>query len=173
MKMGLKTKKEYSKELRRKLNILIVLFIIFIINLIYVSFWKDGKQVSDDLDTQMNTESEKTDEEIATTLKNMEVFVTPLLDENSVLVAECWKDFCNKNSLANDSQDAELFYVTIPEENKDELWFFAKVNSENQIIKFVYERETCDVSAQFCEYTEEEVVNEVWQGNAPAIRDVQ
>ena len=61
----------------------------------------------------------------------------------------------------------------IPEEKIHQLYFFCRLSSQDEIVLLVFDRETGTITAAKCEYSEEEVLNEVWEGIAPGDRDIQ
>lgn len=104
-------------------------------------------------------------------IKNLDEVATPLLEERSSLLEVKLSEYVLENAL--DETESEIIHVMIPEENVNQLYFFCKFLDQEEIVVLIYDQTEKTVVSTKCEYTEEEVINEVWEGICPEDRDVQ
>lgn len=178
--MKLEMRKKYSEDLGKKIVLLIFLLIIFLINLVYVSFYKNvnsdfvnEEKESEIIDTQdeiVETTEVHTETDSTSIISNLGIYAVPLLGEKTVLLDECLQNYFTETN--QEVKNAEIFYVMMPEANRDHLYFFVKISSTNEIVQLTYDYETSSAFCSICEYTEEEIMNESWQSNEPSIRDI-
>lgn len=100
-----------------------------------------------------------------TIISNLDRYVVPLLKDNSYMLEESLKEFLPEVVTA------EIFYVIVPEEDKDKTCFFVKTPDEEQVVVLTYSWMNQEVEASWSEYTEDEILSEVWNGSQPQYRD--
>ncbi len=103
-------------------------------------------------------------------ISNLEEFATPLLKDKDTLLEVKLSEYVTDNNLSQ--TEGMIIHVMIPEENVNQLYFFCRLSSE-EIVLLVFDRQTNTVTAARCDYSEEEILNEVWEGIAPSDRDIQ
>ena len=144
------------------------LYIFFVINLAVVA--KEKIRLRKKLEAY-KTSTESIDvPNFGTQIIGMEEYAIPILEEKSSLLEECLKKFLTEEQIAVSS--AELFHVTIPEENTKNICFFFELKN-NKNIAVTFDRTSGSGTAIWCEYTKEEIVSEIWEGICPTDRDVQ
>lgn len=147
-----------EKKTWKKLIILICLFLFFILDIIYVSFSRNKRMIVQ--------EESKTETEVRIT--NLEEYAAPSLGEDADRLEQALNIYCRQNQP--DVSYAEIFYVAIPEE-KEQIIFFTKLYPDEKIVELAFDFETDKVLVSDCAYTEEEVWDEAWMGSIPAVRD--
>lgn len=162
MKMP-RRKETLSVELKIKLAIMFFLAVVLVINI----FWKafSNKESSGMVETEMETLPE---EEL---IQNLAEFAVPVLEENAELLNRQLEKFAE--GTGKEISSAEIFYVLVNESDAEKVDFYVKVFPANEIVKLTFDYNDGSVDAESCLYTEEEIKNEIWNGEAPAIRDVQ
>lgn len=100
-----------------------------------------------------------------TVLSNMERFAVPLLEDKSYLLEKALTDFLPE------LKGGEIFYVLIPEDNKDIVDFFVRSEELEEIVVLSFSWSTGLVEVSWSEYNEQEVLSEAWNGNLPECRD--
>lgn len=151
-------KQKIEKKILKKLIILICLLIFFLLDIIYVSSFRNKNIIA--------PEKSKTEAEVCIT--NLEDYAVPSLGEDAGRLEQALKIYCRQNQP--EASYAEIFYVTIPDE-KEQIIFFARLYPDEKIVELLFDFDTDKVLVSACEYTEEEIWNEAWMGNIPAIRD--
>lgn len=111
-----------------------------------------------------------TDFETCVKITNLDEFAVPLLDEKAMFLEAGLSEYAEERGLT--PAESTIIHVMIPEENVSQLYFFCRLSSE-KIVLLVFDRQSETVRAVDCDYSEEEIVNEVWEGNAPSDRDFQ
>lgn len=104
-------------------------------------------------------------------LINLQEEATPLLDENAVRLEVELSEYISRNELAE--KEGTIIHVVIPEENENQLFFFVRFSTSGEIIQLVFDREKDVCIALKSYYTEEEILNEIWNGVCPSDRDIQ
>ncbi len=174
--MRLKNQKRYPKGIWKKIAVMIFLLAVFAADLIYVSFYRDAGTADNPVNTESSGEKDtgkkapgdsKGNDGIM--ISNLERYAGPLLGGEAGCLDTVLKDFCAEENKSDTG--AEIFYVMIPEENENRLYFFVKLHPSEEIVRLIYDHETVAAACQYCEYTEEEIVNETWLGNGPFNRD--
>lgn len=161
--------KKYNidKKIKKKILLAIVLFVLLIVDIIYVGFFRN-KSTSNDKASQ--TEDETKVETISTesVFVNSDEFITPLVGEN---VAEIENEICefypgiNMNSVT-------FFSVHIPKSKENTYWFFAEIEGEETPIRISYNYKTDYINIEWSSYTKEEILDEIWDGVIPDVQDM-
>lgn len=104
-------------------------------------------------------------------ISNLEEYAAPILQGKET---ELEKGLCQ--FLIDQNRElttAEIFYLMIPEDNPDSVKFFLKLSGSGERIEMLFSRTSGTVDTNFCEYTEEEVFAEIWEGDQPECRDIE
>lgn len=102
---------------------------------------------------------------------NLDEYATPLLEERASLLEVKLSEYVEDYDM--EEKESSIIHVMIPEENIEQLYFFCKLSSDEEIVLLTFDRVSGAVTAVKCEYTEEEILNEVWEGISPSDRDIQ
>ena len=177
-----------SKKIKIKLILVCFLIFIFVLDLIYVSFFQrkyilGGREFNtlnmmeeDKYNIEKNEleewrKSEKDFSNLKITIKNLEEQAVPILGDKAKLLEEGLEKYLRSEDL-NVTQ-ASIFHTTIVQNEEMKLCFFCELDGATDIIQlnYSYEKETVDVEKS--NLTKEEIVNEIWNGISPSIRDIQ
>ncbi|MBO5259518.1 MAG: hypothetical protein J6B26_03925 [Agathobacter sp.] len=104
-------------------------------------------------------------------ISNLEEYAAPILQGKET---ELEKGLCQ--FLIDQNRElttAEIFYLMIPEENPESVKFFLKLSESGELIEMLFDRTSGTVDTSICEYTEEEIFAEVWEGEQPECRDIE
>lgn len=104
-------------------------------------------------------------------ITNLDEYATPLLEEKASLLEVKLSEYAEVNHM--ELKESSIIHVMIPEENIHQLYFFCRLSAKDEIVLLIFDRETGAVTATKCEYSEEEILNEVWEGICPSDRDIQ
>ena len=164
MKMPRK-KDRLSTEMKAKIVLMMVLCIILVGSII----WKATKPKENQYNPYIETESESLEENFL--IFNLDEFATPLLENDAQLLEKRLKKYVE--GMGKEISSAEIIYVAVADSEEDSMDFYLKLAPGNEIVKLTYVYKDSSVIASACEYTEEEIKNEIWNEGAPAIRDMQ
>lgn len=165
MKM-LKKKEDISTNLKAKLVLMFILLLILFASII----WKAVSAKTSE--TFLETETEETKEtETEILISNLDEFATPLLEGDAILLEERLEMYVL--GMGKEISGAEIFYVVVCQSENNAMDFYVKLFPDEQIVKLQFQHDNGEVVAEACEYTEEEIRNEIWNEGAPAIRDMQ
>lgn len=173
MKKMMQFKKQKNQKLIFKVILLLFLVIIFILDIIYVAFFRNKTLIEEN---QNNVVAFQTIEEgvpnfgTEVSISNLETYATPLLNEDAKLLEEILSEYFIKKNISVSS--AEIFHVMIPQGTENEIYFFCKTSDANEIVQLIFYRDTKEVAAKGTQYTEDEIKNEVWEDNEPLIQDM-
>lgn len=182
LKLVTKTKMTDKQRIDLKIVLLFILIAIFVSDLIYIGFFKNDTKTSVKEDNSVlglsSSENPQTNAEVDVPnfgtdviIKKFDEQVVRMLGDNSDLVERAILKYI-QTSL-DDISEAEIFYATASDDEDVSLTFFCKFVGTDEIISVVFDYGTESVSVVECDYTEKEILSEVWQGDAPAIRDVE
>ena len=183
-----------KNKLQIKMLIFALLLVAFIINLIVIGVQKSeskkereaserveetcvpesGTQVPEENVPESGTQmSEENVPESGTVkiISNLEEYAAPILQGKET---ELEKGLCQ--FLIDQNRElttAEIFYLMIPEENPESVKFFLKLSESGELIEMLFDRTSGTVDTSICEYTEEEIFAEVWEGEQPECRDIE
>lgn len=179
-----KYSKKDKKRLLKKIMLLIFLAVIFLVNLIVISREREEQRKTlEAYEKQMETEaSEESINEISTednvpnfgtsnTIVNLDEYATPLLGNDAKLLENCLVEYFLKNGF--EKTTTSIFHVMIPEANAEHLYFFCESVDGQQIVRLTFDCATRNVFAEECDYTKEEIIDEIWEGFYPDDRDIQ
>lgn len=175
-------KKNYElrgSKLKRKLILLGILLVIFVLDIIYVSFFQRQHATNAVGNaTEISTEKDETNNETDVpnfgtkiSIVNLEEHAVPMLGDKAIMLEESLQEYVNELDVYVDS--AEVFYSTIMGDEQMKLCFFCRLKNTDVIVMLAYDYDTETVTATRSGFTEEEIVNEIWQGETPAIRDIE
>lgn len=175
-----------SKRVRKKTLILMVLIVLLVADIIYVSCFRNRTVTeTEDMipDKTDQTEESRPDTEnenvpyfgTTATIRNLDEQAGIMLGTKTKLLEQALTDHCQESPFETygETAEGEIFYSLI--RNEDEamkLIFFCLMDDTDEIVELTYDYGTEKVSANKSSYTEEDIINEVWQGEAPAIRDI-
>ena len=165
MKMP-KKRERLSTELKTKIVLMIILCIVLAGSII----WKAVKPRENQYNSYVESESESL-EEGNFLISNLEEFAKPLLENDACLLSDRLKKYVD--GTGKEISSSEIFYVAVADAEEESLDFYLKLFPGNEIVKLTYVYKDASVIASACEYTEEEIKNEIWNEGAPAIRDMQ
>lgn len=162
MKMP-RRKEALSVELKMKLVLMFFLMVVLAINI----FWKafSNKESSGIDETEMETLVEEK------LIQNLDEFAVPMLEDDAELLNRQLEKFAE--GTGKEISSAEIFYVLVNESDSEKVDFYVKIFPANDIVKLTFDYNDSSVDAESCLYTEEEIKNEIWKEEAPAIRDLQ
>lgn len=183
-KMKLQRKNELTnkQKLNMKLIVLFVLAGVFLLDLIYVCFFKEKNVIDTKPNTVISLEH-KEDNVVSSEaedvpkfgteieIKNFDEQVVLMLGEKSELVERAIKKYVQTSTT--NVTGAEIFHSTIINSEEMKLCFFCRLVGSDEIISVTYDYKTETADVEKSSFTEEEIVSEIWQGEAPAIRDIE
>lgn len=128
---------------------------------------KEGKKENINLE---NTDQEKSDTDIC--IVNLEEFAEALMGENTYLLTERLAGWVEENQL--NAKEGTIFHVMVPESDPQSINFYIRLSDKrSSLVMLSYHPRENIVTASICNYTEDEIKNEVWEAdNGPAQRDV-
>lgn len=104
-------------------------------------------------------------------ISNLDYYCTPVMGEDAVLLVESLNYYLAQKGIVCDS--GEIIYVQVPQEEPESVRYYVKLNDESsRIVILEYHTVENLVTCSLCNYSYEEIVGEVWNGGAPADRDV-
>lgn len=167
-----------NKNLKWKLLLLIFLLIVFIINLVVVHTKRSEERKQFKKEWEIYRSSEMSSEDVnvpnfgtENIIRNLEEYAYPLLKEYTYLLEESLLEYLTAENLH--LQETEIFYVMIPENDENVVYFFLSFDEQNKIVKQEFDMLAKTVTTFACEYTKEEILIEVWEGENPSERDMQ
>lgn len=183
-----------NKNLKWKVILLIVLLIIFLINLvvIHTKRSKEREQFKKELEVYQKKELESEDGSVANFgtevsdetedngvanfdtknfIINLEEYASPLLGEHTYLLEESLLEYLSAEKF--NQQEAEIFYVMIPENDEAVVHFFLHLLEADKIVKIEFHMESKTAITSVCSYTEDEILSEAWEGESPSDRDIR
>lgn len=185
MKLRKKKKTKIDKKTVRKMILAVVLFLLLAVDIIYVGFFRNRNQseqentetVSESSEIYQDettaesfpSENEKESETDMIAITNLSEFAEPMLGENQYLLEAALQKFCPE--LVSSEGSAEIFYVTIPDDDADRIRFFVKISQTEKICELDYSWSTGEVSSTWSSYSESEILSESWNGLQPECRD--
>jgi len=160
-----KRRENLSTKLTVKIGLVILLFLMFVADIIWKAY-----EISE-RETVLGTEEKNVVSEKENLILNLEEFATPLLEDDAFLLNERLEKYVE--GMGRNVSSAEIFYVILSEKENDCFDFYVKLLPGDEIVKLTFDYKDSSVVAGACEYTEEEIRNEIWNGGAPPIRDLQ
>lgn len=95
-----------------------------------------------------------------------------VMDKNIVLLEERLNDWAAEKNVKGSS--AEIFHVMVPQSDPQSIQFYLKLDDKKQsLVMLAYHPRENVVTASSCQYSEEEIIQEVWEDNGPDIRDAK
>ncbi len=117
--------------------------------------------------TQEEEQSEKQEIEIT----NLDEYATRIMGENTSLLNKRLTEWAEEYQL--DVSTGNIIHVMVPKSDPQSINFYIRLSDERgSLVLLAYHPRENVVTASRCDYTEEEIINEVWENNAPAVRDV-
>lgn len=117
---------------------------------------------------QKETEEEK---DAVVHITNLEKYAAGLMGSNAVLLEQSLGKWAGEKHLAATS--AAILSVMIPEDDPKSVSFYIRMeDEEGSLVTLSYRPGENVVTAGACDYTEEEIRAEAWEGNGPGQRDV-
>lgn len=187
-----KKKNVYGNKLKWKV-LLLVLGILLLVGLVILQCSKKEKAAQKKVSVQKEQQEEIQKEEIQegkvdvpksgtqkkaakekkeTVIVNLDEYATKLMGENTELLNKRLTEWVEENQL--NAKEGSIFHVMVPMSDPQSINFYIRLSDErNSLVMLAYHPRENVVTASVCRYTEEEIVNEVWEGdNGPAVRDV-
>lgn len=194
-----KERKAYKNNIKKKVLILI-LGILFLVGMIVfqnirrnekANVDKSGKQMEIQEGAQKKKQTEGKDKNIKgedvpdsgtqkeeqqapheVEILNIDEYATKLMGENTELLNKNLTEWVEENQL--NVTKGTIFHVMVPKSDPQSINFYIRLADErNSLVMLAYHPRENIVTASICNYTEEEIINEVWEGdNGPAVRDV-
>lgn len=151
---------------------------IFLIGAGFVNMVKEKKEEARISQNEISSSETFSEEETDVTnfgtkivISNLEEYAVPMLEEKAELLEYELYEYAERNFL--EETTGNIFHVMIPEENDSLLFFFCKFSNSNEIVQLVYDTEKEFLIALKSYYTEEEIINEIWNGVCPTDRDME
>lgn len=117
--------------------------------------------------TQEEEQSEKHEIEIT----NLNEYATRIMGENTGLLNKRLTEWAEEYQL--DVSTGNIIHVMVPKSDPQSINFYIRLSDERgSLVLLAYHPRENIVTASRCDYTEEEILNEVWENNGPAVRDV-
>lgn len=173
--------------------LLLVLGILLLVGLVILQCSKKEKAVQKKVSVQKEQQEEIQKEEIQegkvdvpkfgtqkkaakekkeTVIINLDEYATKLMGENTELLNKRLTEWVEENQL--NAKEGSIFHVMVPMSDPQSINFYIRLSDErNSLVMLAYHPRENVVTASICNYTEQEIINEVWEGdNGPAVRDV-
>lgn len=169
-----------SKKIKVKLIIVCILVILFVFDLIYVSFFQRenviGEATNEYLEFATEEEEGITETVFSTSTSNINIVnfeeqVVPMLGDKANLLVDCLTEYIINEELC--VTEAKIFHTTILQNEEMQLSFFCELDGMEDIIQLNYSYEKQIVDAEKSSFSKEEIINEIWNGVEPSIRDIQ
>ena len=125
------------------------------------------------LDTEETTglQDEKGEETVTVHIRNLEEYAADLMGDDTGLLEESLGNWVVEKHL--DAESAAILNVMIPENDPQSIHFYIRMDDgEGSLVLLSYQPGEKVVTASDCDYTEEEILAEAWEGNGPGQRDV-
>lgn len=170
-----------KNKIQIKMIFLVLLVIAFVINLIVINVQQNARKQEGkaseaveenvpDSGTQLQEENVP-DSGTPNCISNLDEYAVPLLKEQAYeLESALLKFFMEQN---HERMNAEIFHAMIPEEDSKKVKFFLKLTESNELVELTFDRTSGTVNTNYCTYTEEEVLEEIWEGYEPECKDVE
>lgn len=103
---------------------------------------------------------------------NLDEFAETVMGENTYLLTERLEGWIEENQL--NAKKGTIFHVMVPESDPQSINFYLRLSDKRgSLVMLSYHPRENIVTASICNYTEEEIKDEVWEAdNGPAERDV-
>lgn len=134
----------------------------------------DQKEPDQKKSDQKESDQKESDQEKSGTvcIVNLDEFAETLMGENKYLLTERLGEWIKENQL--NTQEGTIFHVMVPESDPQSINFYLRLSDKRgSLVMLSYHPRENIVTASICNYTEEEIKNEIWEAdNGPAERDV-
>lgn len=119
-----------------------------------------------------NVPESGTEKKEEVTITNLDEYATRIMGENTKLLNQRLTEWEKDYQLNAD--EGTIIHVMVPKSDPQSINFYIRLSDERgSLVLLAYHPRENVVTASQCNYTEEEIVNEVWEGdNGPAVRDV-
>lgn len=103
---------------------------------------------------------------------NLDEYATRLMGDNTKLLNQRLTEWVKDYQL--NAEEGTIIYVMVPQSDPQSINFYIRLSDERaSLVLLAYHPRENVVTASQCNYTEEEIANEVWEAdNGPAVRDV-
>lgn len=139
-------------------------------NLVPESEMETSESVVPESGTQVSEENVP-DSGTSNCIRNLEEYATPVLQEQALALEYHLSLFLKEQSGA--VTEAEIFHVMIPEDDPNLIKFFLRLQDSEERVEMTFDRISGAVNTNFCKYTEEEIVAEIWEGYEPECKDLE
>ena len=96
----------------------------------------------------------------------------PIMDKNIGLLEERLNEWAAEMNLK--ASTAEIFHVMVPQSDPQSIQFYIRLDDKKQTkAMLAYHPRENVVTASSCQYSEAEILGEVWEDNGPDIRDAK
>lgn len=161
-----------KKKIAKKIFLLFLLIILFVVNVVIVTFeYQKNKKILEEYRNEEKQVEVVPNFGTSVSIINLYEAATPLLDDKATLLEVKLSEYVEDNNW--EVKEGRIIHVMVPDENIEQVYFFCKLSIKEEIVLLTYDRVSGTVIAAKCEYSEEEVLNEVWEGISPSDRDIQ
>lgn len=128
---------------------------------------KNEKETAGEMETEINQET-KTEK---VSICNLKEYAGEVMGDNAVLLEQRLGKWKKENKL--EVTEGIIFQVLIPDSDTQSINFYLSLNDvKESIVLLSYHPRENIVTASNCQYTKEEILNEIWEDNGPMKRDV-
>lgn len=123
-------------------------------------------------DSDENVPESGTQKKQEVSITNLDEYATRLMGDNTKLLNQRLAEWVKDYQL--NVEEATIIHVMVPKSDPQSINFYIRLSDERaSLVLLAYHPRENVVTASQCNYTEEEIANEVWEGdNGPAVRDV-
>lgn len=124
-----------------------------------------------DTEETIGLPDKKGEETVMVHIRNLEEYAADLMGDDTRLLEKSLGEWIMEKHL--DAESAVILNVMIPENNSQSIHFYIRMDDEDgSLVLLSYQSREKVVTASVCNYTEEEILAEAWEGNGPGQRDV-
>lgn len=104
-------------------------------------------------------------------ITNLEEYASQVMGGNKHLLEESLAGWVKEKNLSGTS--GTIFYTLVPETDHQSIQYYIRLDDEKaSLVMLAYHPRENVVTASSCNYTQEEIFQEVWSDNGPLNRDV-
>lgn len=109
--------------------------------------------------------------ETAICIQNLEEYAKAVMGENAELLEQALVSFVKERHL--DVTEAVIFHVMVPMSDPQSIHYYVRLeDGKGTLVLLAYHPRENLVTASACNYTEAEVMEEIWENNGPVQRDI-
>lgn len=134
----------------------------------------EGQETEDrfqDAEKTTGFPDQKSEETVMVHIRNLEEYAADLMGDDTRLLEKSLGEWIMEKHL--DAESAAILNVMIPESDPQSIHFYIRMDDgDGSLVLLSYQPREKVVTASACDYTEEEILAEAWEGNGPGQRDV-